>query len=158
MYLWRGSPRRTEAFERSALLDSCCFSALGAGSLASTRLKLPEDPALNLAAQLVPTGVLLGGWVAVADVARQTSLSAIPLRAWAALAFLTVASTLVGYAMFLMLSLKTSPALANTFNYVAPVIALLLSAWLLKEPLGWEKLISAGVTLTGVALMVGGWE
>ena len=78
------------------------------------------------------------------------------MRAWAALAFLIVASTLIGYAAFLSLSRGASPTLANTFNYVAPVLALLLSAWFLHEPLDWQKLVAAGITLSGVALMVNG--
>ena len=73
-----------------------------------------------------------------------------------ALAFLIVASTLVGYAVFLALNRGASPILANSFNYAAPVIALALSAWLLGEPVGWGKAAAAGATLTGVALMIGG--
>lgn len=71
------------------------------------------------------------------------------------MAFLIFASTLIGYSVFLALNRSASPILANSFNYVAPVIALVLSAWLLNEPLGWGKTAAAGVTLAGVALMVG---
>ena len=141
-----------------AALTLVASALWAAGSLASTRLKLPGDPVLDLAAQLVPAGGLLSVSVAVAGIAGRAHFSAVPLRAWAALAFLIVASTLVGYAVFLTLSRRASPALANTFNYVAPVIALLLSAWLLKEPLEWQKLTAAGVTLSGVTLMVSGSE
>ena len=61
--------------------------------------------------------------------------------------FLIVASTLVGYAVFLALNRGASPILANSFNYAAPVIALALSAWLLGEPVGWGKAAAAGATL-----------
>jgi hypothetical protein len=44
-----------------------------------------------------------------------------------------VASTLIGYAVFLALKASVSPTLANTFIYAAPVIALCLSASL-DEP------------------------
>lgn len=76
------------------------------------------------------------------------------LSAWAALAFLVVASTLVGYAVFLALNAHVSPTLANTFNYAAPVVALFLSALLLHESLTLVKLVSGGVALVGVALMI----
>jgi drug/metabolite transporter (DMT)-like permease len=60
---------------------------------------------------------------------------------------------LIGYAVFLSLN-QVSPTLANTFNYVAPVVALCLSALLLREPLTFVKLVSGGITLMGVALMI----
>lgn len=126
-----------------------------AGSLGASRLQLPRDPAIGLAAQLVPTGVLLALTVWLTGIGASLHPSTVPLRGWGALAFLIVASTLIGYAVFLALSRSASPILANSFNYVAPVIALILSAWLLNEPIGWGKAIAAGFTLAGVALMVG---
>ncbi len=148
-----------EGFRAIGAILTLVASALwAAGSLASTRLSLPQDPVLDLAAQLVPAGVLLGIWVAASGVAGRTNFASVSLRTWGALAFLVFVSTLVGYAAFLTLNRRASSSLANIFNYVAPVIALLLSAWLLKEPLGWQKLTSAGITLSGVALMVSGSE
>ncbi len=148
-----------EGFRAIGAILTLVASALwAAGSLASTRLSLPQDPVLDLAAQLVPAGVLLGIWVAASGVAGRTNFASVSLRTWGAFAFLVFVSTLVGYAAFLTLNRRASSSLANTFNYVAPVIALLLSAWLLKEPLGWQKLTSAGITLSGVALMVSGSE
>jgi drug/metabolite transporter (DMT)-like permease len=126
-----------------------------AGSLGASRLRLPADSAIGLAAQLLPTGVLLTVLVWLTGISASLHPSAVPLRAWGVLAFLIVASTLIGYAVFLALNRSASSMLANSFNYVAPVIALVLSAWFLNEPVGWEKLTAAGVTLSGVALMVG---
>ena len=54
-------------------------------------------------------------------------------RPGGALAFLIVASTLIGYAVPLTLNARVSPTLANTFNYAAPVIAFGLSALLLDD-------------------------
>lgn len=130
-------------------------SLWAAGSLASPRLQLPEDPVIGLAAQLLPTGVLLALALWIAGNGASLNPAAVPLRGWFALAFLIVASTLVGYAVFLALNRNASSLLANSFNYVAPVIALVLSAQLLHEPVGWGKMLGAGVTLIGVAIMVG---
>ena len=126
-----------------------------AGSLGAARLRLPGDPVIGLAAQLLPTGALLALVVWFTGISASLHPSAVPIKAWTALAFLIVASTLIGYAVFLALNRSASPILANSFNYAAPVIALGLSAWLLNEPVGRDKLIAAGVTLAGVALMVG---
>ena len=80
----------------------------------------------------------------------------LPATAWWALAYLVVASTLVGYTVFLAVNADVSPAIANTFNYAAPVVALMLSAALLGERLSLPKLLAAGIALSGVALMVRG--
>ena len=85
-----------------------------------------------------------------------TDLTHLPTAACWALAFLVVGSTLVGYAVFLAVNADVSPTIANTFNYAAPVVALLLSAALLGEHLSFAKLFAAGVALSGVALMIRG--
>jgi drug/metabolite transporter (DMT)-like permease len=129
-------------------------AAWAAGSLLARRLALPRDPFISLATQLTVAAVVLGAIVGVSGIAAATHLGRVPLHAWAALAFLVVASTLIGYAVFLTLNARVSTTLANTFNYAAPVIALGLSALLLHEPLTTIKLISGGIALVGVALMI----
>lgn len=137
-----------------AIMALAASATWAAGSLLAAKLRLPEDPVIGLAAQLLPTAILLGLALSVSGLAASFSPVSIPLRAWAALAFLVIASTLIGYAVFLALNRHASPILANSFNYAAPVIALGLSAILLGEPVGWGKAAAAGATLTGVALMI----
>lgn len=125
-----------------------------AGSLLAPRLTLPRDPLISLATQLIAAGAVLGSIVGLSGIAAQTRLASVPPSAWAALAFLVVASTLIGYAVFLALNARVSSTLANTFNYAAPVVALLLAALLLHEPLTLAKVVSGGIALAGVALMI----
>ena len=138
-----------------AVLALIGTASCAAGSLIAPRLALPRDPLVSLATQLISAGAVLGSVVALSGIAATTRFTSVPLSAWAALAFLVVASTLIGYAVFLTLNAQVSTTLANTFNYAAPVIALLLSALLLHEPLTLVKLISGGIALIGVALMIG---
>ncbi|MDN7578601.1 DMT family transporter [Burkholderia orbicola] len=137
-----------------AVLALIATAAWAVGSLLAPRLALPRDPVISLAIQLISAGALLGAIVVVSGIAATTHLARVPPAAWAALAFLVVASTLIGYAVFLTLNAQVSTTLANTFNYAAPVIALCLSALLLHEPLTLVKLISGGIALVGVALMI----
>ena len=125
------------------------------GSLLSSRLTLPRDPVVALSAQLLTAGLVLTGVVLVSGIAGDARFAAVPVAGWAAVAFLTIASTLVGYAVFLWVDAQASPTLANTYNYAAPVIALGLSALILHEPLTVTKALAGLVTLSGVALMVG---
>jgi len=136
-----------------AVLALTGTASWAAGSLLAPRLALPRDPLISLATQLTSAGAVLGSIVAMSGIAATTRLARVPPSAWAALAFLVVASTLIGYAVFLTLNAQVSTTLANTFNCAAPVIAPFLSA-LLHEPLTLVKLISGGIALVGVALMI----
>ncbi|CAN7605785.1 DMT family transporter [Neorhizobium sp. LjRoot104] len=135
------------------LAASGCWAG---GSLWARRLYLPADPVVALTTQLVAaaTALMISTWMS--GIADQTDLIHLPATAWLALAFLVIASTLVGYGVFLAVNTDVSPLIANTFNYASPVVALLLSAALLAKPLTLPNLFAAGVALSGVALMVRG--
>jgi drug/metabolite transporter (DMT)-like permease len=135
------------------LAASGCWAG---GSLWARRLRLPADPVVALTTQLVAAATVLMILAWVSGIAGRTDLVHLPAIAWWALAFLVIASTLVGYGVFLAVNTDVSPLIANTFNYASPVVALLLSAALLAEPLTLPKLFAAGVVLPGVALMVRG--
>ncbi len=137
-----------------AALTLAASAAWAMGSLLANRLALPKDPLVGLTAQLLAAGVLLALISSVSGLATGTDYAGVPLRAWGSLAFMIVASTLVGYTVFLALNRSISSTLANTFNYAAPVIALGLSAVLLHEQLTWIKVVAAGIALSGVALML----
>ena len=137
-----------------AVLSLTACAAWAAGSLLAPRVASPRDPVIGLTVQLAAAAVVLGAITTVSGIVAATHFARVPFSAWAALAFLVVASTLVGYAVFLALNARVSSTLANTFNYAAPVIALCLSALLLHEPLTFAKLISGGIALSGAALMM----
>lgn len=139
-----------------AALTLVASAAWAFGSLLATRWRLPEDPVVALAAQLMAAGLTLLAIVLASGIFADTRWTRITPAAWGSLAFLIFASTLVGYAVFLALNARVSPTLANTFNYVAPVIALGLAALLLHEGLTVTKVAAAVIALVGVALMIGG--
>ena len=116
---------------------------------------MPRDPVFNLAVQLVTAGLLLTTLSWLTGEAASVRLADVPARAWAALAFLTIVSTLLGYGVFSWVNQTVSPTLANSYNYVAPVITLVLASLFLGERLNWSK-AAAAVALGGVALMVSG--
>lgn len=138
-----------------AIMTLAASATWAGGSLVAAQLRMPKDPVIGLTAQLVPTSIVLGLTVWLAGLTAAFDPASVPLRAWGSLAFLVIASTLIGYAVFLSLNRRVTPVLANSFNYVAPVIALCLSAWFLGERVGWGQAGAAAMTLTGVALMIG---
>lgn len=139
-----------------AALTLIASASWAGGSLWARRLRLPDDPLVALAAQWIAAALVLALVAGTTGVAGEVDFTRIPAAGWLALAFLVVASTLVGYAVFLAVNADVSPTVANTFNYASPVVALLLSAALLGERLSLPKVLAAGVALSGVALMVRG--
>jgi len=137
-----------------AALTLAASASWAAGSLWARRLRLPADAIVALAAQLITAAFVLGLAVDTTGMFSRLDVSEVPVSAWLALTFLVVASTLVGYTVFLAVNAEVSPTIANTFNYAAPVVALLLSAFLLGERLTLPKLLAAAVALAGVALMM----
>lgn len=74
--------------------------------------------------------------------------------ATAALLFLIVFGSLVGFSAFLWIARNVDTVLASTYSYVNPVVAIVLSVVFLHEPLTWHTILGAAFILTGVALML----
>jgi drug/metabolite transporter (DMT)-like permease len=81
-------------------------------------------------------------------------LSEISGQSLAALIYLIAIITIVGFTDFYWLLRVTTPSLANTFAYVSPVIAVILGALLLREPVTIMTIVAMCIILAGVALMV----
>ncbi len=105
------------------------------GSYASRRLALPP-PAMAAAAQWLMGGLL--GWVAVFLFEPLPDLAAITPKAWLGWGYLVVMGTMVALNAYLWLLQNTSAALAGSYSFVNPAVALLVGVWLGGERLtGW---------------------
>lgn len=118
------------------------------GSQWSRHLPLPSGLMGSAAEMLTGGGLLLGLSLLLGE--RWHAPSAASLGA---LAYLVVFGSLVAYSAYMYLVAHTRPALATSYAYVNPVVAVLLGVGLGGEhlsPLGWASL---GVILLGVALV-----
>lgn len=105
------------------------------GSYASRRLALPP-PAMAAAAQWLMGGLL--GWIAVFMFEPLPDLAAITTTAWLGWGYLVVMGTMVALNAYLWLLQNTSAALAGSYSFVNPAVALLVGVWLGGERLtGW---------------------
>jgi drug/metabolite transporter (DMT)-like permease len=116
------------------------------GSVWSARLPLPQG-AMSAAAQMVAggAGMLLVGLVLGERVGTITT------RAVAAFVYLMVFGSLIAFSAYQLLLRETRPAVATSYAYVNPVVALVLGALLASEPLGQSHLFACG--LTGLAVL-----
>ena len=68
----------------------------------------------------------------------------------AAFWYLVVAGSLAGFSAYIWLLHHVRPALAGSYAYVNPAIAVALGAWLAGERFGSHELVAMGVILSGV--------
>jgi hypothetical protein len=71
-----------------------------------------------------------------------------------ALAYLIVFGSIVAYTAYTWLLDHVPPRVAGTYAFVNPVVAVLLGAWLLGEPIGPRELLATAMIAAGVALIV----
>lgn len=130
-------------------------AAAGAvGVLFGRKADLPENELLGSALQMLAAGFVLASAGLAMGEAADFQLSQVSARSWAALGYLIVLGSAVGFAALVWLTKHAAPATASSFAYVGPVIALFLSAWLLDESLSAAKIVAAVLVLGGAALMV----
>lgn len=140
-------------FSTTLLGTLCAFGAPLAwsiGSYASRRLRLPA-PAMASGAQWL-LGGLLGTVAALVlePATRQFSLSQVSLASALAWLYLLVAGTLITLNAYLWLLKNTSAALAGSYSFVNPVVALAVGVGLGGERLtGW---VFVALPLIGLAL------
>jgi drug/metabolite transporter (DMT)-like permease len=129
------------------LAASVCWSL---GSVWGRHMDLPHG-FMSSAAQMLAGGVEL--LAASALRGEHWTLHATP-RAEAAVLYLIVFGSLVGYSAFMYLVQNVSPALASSYAYVNPVIAVIVGVLLGGESIGGTEYLAIAMVVAGVALIV----
>jgi drug/metabolite transporter (DMT)-like permease len=84
------------------------------------------------------------------------SLGEMSMRSAMALGYLVVFGSIVGFSSYIWLLKKTDPALASSYAYVNPIVAIILGWLLAGERLNAGSLAATLVILLGVILIVRG--
>lgn len=141
-------PRYTEGWV-VLLLASISWAA---GSLYSRTAVLPA-PLLATGMQMLAGGALLvGTGVATGELASVDPAS-FSTRSVLALVYLVVFGSLMGYTAYVWLLRVTAPALASTYAYVNPVVAVFLGWLLAGERITPRIVLASLVIVGGVALI-----
>jgi drug/metabolite transporter (DMT)-like permease len=118
------------------------------GSYASRKLSLPA-PAMASAAQWFVGGAM--GLVVALWFEPVSALAQVSAKSWAAWVYLLIFGTLIALNAYLWLLQNTSAALAGSYSFVNPAVALLVGVVLGGELLtGW---VFAALPLIGAALV-----
>ena len=75
------------------------------------------------------------------------------LEAWGAFAYLVVFGSLIGYNAYTFLLQKVRPAVATSYAYVNPIVALALGIWLVGETIQTQTFLALPIILVGVGLI-----
>lgn len=124
------------------------------GTFLSPRLSTPRNALVSTAYQMLAGGVVLlvvaGGRGELAHVDPAT----FSVRSMVAFAYLVVFGSLVAFSAYTWLLQNASVSLVSTYAFVNPVVAVVLGALILAEPITPTILIGAAVIVAAVAFIV----
>jgi drug/metabolite transporter (DMT)-like permease len=121
-----------------------------AGSIFSRRRKAKGDPVMFAASQMLCGGVVM--FIAAALTGEFPRLAFSP-RSGAALAYLVVSGSLIGYVAYVYALTHLSPTFVSLYAYVNPVVAVTLGALVLGEAFGWRIVFAIGIILGGMFIV-----
>ena len=122
----------------------------GLGSVLGKRLPLPSG-AMSSAAQMLAGGAVL----AVISWLQSEKMTAAPTtNAMLALVYLVLFGSFIAYSAYLYLLKTVRPALATSYAFVNPLVAVALGSWLASERIGMFEVIAMAVILIGVMLVL----
>lgn len=133
------------------ILSSCvCWSV---GSIYSRHAKSSPDPFQAAALQMLGGGLALALTAFLTGDFARLEFATVSARSWGAFAYLIVAGSLIGFSTFVWLMKNVQPALAATFAYVNPIVAVFLGWWLLDESVTARTFGAASVIITSVIII-----
>lgn len=127
-----------------------CWSA---GSLVARYGVRPESAAAGNGIQMVAGGAALLVVAAVRGEVAMFEPAGVSTASVVAFLYLVIFGSLVGFSSYIWLLRNTTPALASTYAYVNPAVALFLGWALAGEPLSSRTGLAAFVILSAVVII-----
>jgi drug/metabolite transporter (DMT)-like permease len=131
------------------LFASTCWAF---GSWVQPRLPLPADAFVMTVHEMWTGAVML----IVLGLARgeRPDLSSYEGKTWFAWAYLVVFGSMLAFTAYVWLLSNARISLVATYAYVNPVVAVLLGALILDEPITSSVLIGGGIIVAAVAIVI----
>jgi drug/metabolite transporter (DMT)-like permease len=138
-----------------AIAVACLTWSLG--SVLSQRSLPLASGAMGFASEMICGGVLLLGLSALTGehttVVAQWPPQPVAVAAWI---YLVVFGSLIAFNAYMLLLSQASAALASSYTFVNPVIAMMLGVLIAGEHITGFEWTAAGIVLCGVVLMLRG--
>ncbi|MEU8377832.1 EamA family transporter [Streptosporangium sp. NPDC048865] len=123
-----------------------------AGSFLASRIPMPANPFTASAVEMAAGG--LGLALTAAAMGERLDVATVSARSWTALAYLIMIGSLVAFTAYVWLLGNAPISLISTYAYVNPVVAVVLGALVLSEPVTGSMIAAGVVIVIGVALVV----
>jgi drug/metabolite transporter (DMT)-like permease len=153
---WLMMPRGTQELHVDLL---SALAALGAtlgwaiGSHQARRAQLPRSKSLTIGLEMLVGGVeLCLAGLLLGELAR-LRLGEMSWQSLAALAYLIVFGSLIGFSSYIYLLEHTRPALATSYAFVNPLVAVALGWAIRNEPIGLRVLGGGALIVLAVVLI-----
>lgn len=149
---WGGADALEPVGAAALLLSPIAWSI---GSLfASHRAVLPQRPLISTGAQMLTGGLALLAMSALSGELGGFRMEAVSRESIIATAYLTLIGSLIAFTAFGWLMRVAPLPLITTYAYVNPVVAVILGAIVLSEPLEPRTLVAGAVIIVAVAVIV----
>ena len=122
-------------------------------SVLTRKLSLPESKVISSGAQMLVGGILLMVAAALFGEFRSFHWQSVSVGAWLALAYLTVAGSIVAFTAYVWLIHHESPTKVGTYAYVNPVVAVLVGYFLGGESLAARTVLGTLLVLVSVVVI-----
>jgi drug/metabolite transporter (DMT)-like permease len=136
-----------------ALLGAALWAA---GSIRSRRRRGPDDAVVGAGVEMLGAAVVFALLALLRGEATDLDVAAIAPSTWVALAYLTVAGSVVGYTAYAWLLRHVRTAVVGTYAYVNPVVAVILGWLVLGEEITSRTVLAGALVLISVSLLVTG--
>ncbi len=130
------------------LLQFGCFG-WSVGSVLQRRYVTTAHPVVSGAVQQLATGLVF----AVPAVVLNPHMPHLTTRGLTALAWLVVFGSIVGYSCFIYVMEKLPVTVVSIYNYVNPVVAVILGWVLYREHFGAREAVGMAIIFVGVAVV-----
>lgn len=120
------------------------------GSIWGKHLPMPQGAMAGAAQMLTAGGILF-----IASAITGERMTALPsAKALWSLTYLVLLGSLFAFSAYVYLLRTVRPALATSYAFVNPVVAVLLGAWLADEQVSTQDLLALGIILASVLLVL----
>jgi drug/metabolite transporter (DMT)-like permease len=127
--------------------------AWAAGSIVSRSIRVPRSAALFTAMQMIVAGFTLGMAGLVAGEFQSIELDAVTRQSMLAVGYLIVFGSWIGFSAYIWLLKSTTAAIASTYAYVNPGVAVLLGWAFAGERVGQGTFLAMAVIIVGVMMI-----
>ena len=126
------------------------------GSVYAQRAPMPRSSALATGMEMLAGGTALVAVGLLLGELGRTDLTAISLESVLALGYLIVFGSIVAFSAYTWLLANVPATTAGTYAYVNPIVAVVLGAILLSEPITPRTLLATVIIIAAVVAMVSG--